>query len=333
MKQIKWWEILLAVAVVIFITISINSEEEVTKNPNIPKIIEPEDMYEGYPLLNKDGNYAKLDEKSTLTMKTEITDELMINGYYSLFPLYASFAYAVYPEDTYGEYGSCNGKVICLSDFDATHGLDNYNPDIAFALGVDGKGISSAHERENMTLVAKEALVFHTSVENEMGNITTEQIKQIYSGDVVKWEELGIDGEYIIAYQRDGNTQTMLNQFIDGISFTSPPREEYDFHGRERVKIADYRNHKGAIGYSYRYMTHDLVNKGKMKLLSVDGIAPTDENIRSGKYPFTVEVYAATRDAKKYKAEVYEAIAEFIEWMQGEQAQQLVTKTGYVSLY
>jgi len=276
MKQIKWWEILLAVAVVIFITISINSEEEVTKNPNIPKIIEPEDMYEGYPLLNKDGNYAKLDEKSTLTMKTEITDELVIRGYYSLFPLYASFAYAVYPEDTYGDYGTCNGKVYALASGDSgTH----ESPDIAFALGVDGKGISSAHERENMTLVAKEALVFHTSVENEMGNITTEQIKQIYSGDVVKWEELGIDGEYIIAYQRDGNTQTMLNQFIDGISFTSPPREEYDFHGRERVKIADYRNHKGAIGYSYRYMTHDLVNKGKMKLLSVDGIAPTDENI------------------------------------------------------
>ena len=330
MKKIKWWEVLLFAIVVLFVIIIINDRQDVTKNPDIPKIIEPEDMYDGYPTLFKDGNYARLDDKATLTMKTEITDELEIRGYYSLFKLYAAFAGAVYPEDTYNESGYCKGKVWALS---YGHSAPEEVPDITFALGTDKIGITSGHVSENMTLVGKEALVFHVSSDNEMDNITTEQIKKIYSGEIEKWEEMGIDGEYIVAYQRDGNTQTIIKHFIDDISFTTAPQEKYDYHGRSRVKIADYRNHKGGIGYSLRYMTHDLVNSGETKLLAVDGVLPTDENIRNGTYPFVLEIYAATRDSGRYPAATYESIMEFIEWMTGEQGQELVTKTGYVSLY
>lgn len=56
-----------------------------------------------------------------------------------------------------------------------------------------------------------------------------------------------------------------------------------------------------------------------------NGIEPSDKNIRSGKYPYSVPLYAIT-----LKNNNLETLPGFIEFMQGEQGQELAEKTGYV---
>ena len=66
--------------------------------------------------------------------------------------------------------------------------------------------------------------------------------------------------------------------------------------------------------------------EGAIKLLKVDGVAPTRENIRSGAYPYTVELYAATAGTTNPQ------VPKLLEWLLGPQGQDLVDQTGYVSL-
>ena len=63
-----------------------------------------------------------------------------------------------------------------------------------------------------------------------------------------------------------------------------------------------------------------------VKLLSVNGIAPTPENIRNGSYPFTTDIFAVTAGASNPH------VRSLIDWLLSPQGQELVEKTGYVGI-
>ena len=62
------------------------------------------------------------------------------------------------------------------------------------------------------------------------------------------------------------------------------------------------------------------------KLLKIDGVAPSAENIASGAYPFTVEFYAITNGAPKGNTK------KLIDWILSPQGQALIEKTGYAGI-
>jgi phosphate transport system substrate-binding protein len=65
-----------------------------------------------------------------------------------------------------------------------------------------------------------------------------------------------------------------------------------------------------------------------IKLLAIDGIEPSPENIASSTYPFTASLYAITvKDNKKMRT-----IQPFLDWMQGPQGQELVEEVGYIKV-
>jgi phosphate transport system substrate-binding protein len=104
--------------------------------------------------------------------------------------------------------------------------------------------------------------------------------------------------------------------------------------------VAMYRDEEESIGYSFRFYTQVMVNYSgidrsfggspldadQVKLLSVNGIAPTIENIKNGSYPFTQDVFAVT--AGMPNPHVYE----IIDWLLSPQGQELIEKTGYVGI-
>jgi phosphate transport system substrate-binding protein len=78
-----------------------------------------------------------------------------------------------------------------------------------------------------------------------------------------------------------------------------------------------------AIGYSYRYYAATMYQNPDAKLLSVDGIAPSIENIRNGSYPFASDFYAVTNGEPSGSSK------QLIEWILSRQGQELIEKTGY----
>ncbi len=60
--------------------------------------------------------------------------------------------------------------------------------------------------------------------------------------------------------------------------------------------VAEYRNTKNAIGYTFRYYATQMNADKNIKLLAINGISPTAENIRNGKYPYIVDAFMVTRE-------------------------------------
>ena len=89
--------------------------------------------------------------------------------------------------------------------------------------------------------------------------------------------------------------------------------------------IGSYDNAKEALGYSYLYYVNGLYKSGDVKVLSVDGAAPTDENLQSGAYPFTVYYYAVYEKGN-------ENAEKFVNWMISDDGQACIKQAGYVPL-
>ena len=92
-------------------------------------------------------------------------------------------------------------------------------------------------------------------------------------------------------------------------------------------QVADYRNKDGAIGFSFRYYMEGIIKNPDVKLLSIDGVAPTVENIQNGSYPITAPLYAVTWEGNTNKN-----LEPFLNWILSEEGQELVEKTGYIPI-
>jgi phosphate transport system substrate-binding protein len=117
----------------------------------------------------------------------------------------------------------------------------------------------------------------------------------------------------------------MTAKVMKGLELPPPLLEETSGNmGGIIIRVADYRNYSSAIGYSFRFFATDMSPNQNIKLLAVDGVEPTVENIRSGAYPFTIDVYAVTAGSKN------ENVPRLISWLLSEQGQALIEQSGYV---
>ena len=279
--------------------------------------------------------YLPFDENSKIvTLPKEasikLTENLpVVDGAAAVFPVYSAFVNAVYPETTelwdgVLEYNNTVGGYAEL-------GLKN--TDIFFGAYPSEEQIAEAksHGTEFVyTPIGYDAFVFFVHKDNPIDNLTTEQVQGIYSGEITNWSEVGGKDEKIAAYQRNegSGSQSMLIRFMDGKEIMEAPTEMVDDLMVGIVeRVSDYRSKPGSIGFSFRYYLEGIIKNPDIKLLSIDGIAPTVENIKNGSYPITASLYAVT-----YEGNDNENIDKFIEWVLSDEGQYLIEKTGYVGI-
>ena len=181
--------------------------------------------------------------------------------------------------------------------------------------------------------VVKEAFVFFVNKENPIENLTLSQIQDIYSGKYKDWSELGGNSSKIIAYQRpknSGSQSGMLELVMKGKKIMDPTTETVAQTMQDIINvISDYDNGKSAIGYSYYYYATTMYTKDTMKLLSVNGIKPTYENIQTGLYDIQTAYYAVIR-----KDEPEDSNArKLLKAMMSERGQNVAKEAGYVQNY
>ena len=83
----------------------------------------------------------------------------------------------------------------------------------------------------------------------------------------------------------------------------------------------------GSIGFSFRYYMDGIVGNTSVKMLSLNGIFPSAENIQNGTYPVIAKFYAI------YRADnTNENIPVLIDWILSEEGQQIIEETGYVRI-
>ena len=181
--------------------------------------------------------------------------------------------------------------------------------------------------------IVKEAFVFFVNKENTVEDLTLKQIQEIYSGKITNWKELGGKDTQIIAYQRpenSGSQSGMLELVMQGIKIAEPVKEHVQESMTDIVDvISDYSNKDSAIGYSYYYYLTTMYTKDSIKLLGVNGVKPTYENIKNGLYDIQTAYYAVIR-----KDEPTDSPArKLLEAMKSERGQAVAKEAGYVQNY
>ncbi|MBQ6257597.1 MAG: substrate-binding domain-containing protein [Clostridia bacterium] len=175
-----------------------------------------------------------------------------------------------------------------------------------------------------------DAFVFMVNDLNPVDSLTVQQIQEIYTGQHKTWADFGGTAQQLYAYQRphgSGSQTAMEEMVMRGLEIERVTANYISDGMADAVaQIGNYDNGPGAIGYSYLYYVNTLVENSGVKVLAIDGVAPTDENLQSGAYPFTVNYYAVYRKGD-------ENTEAFVSWLVSEEGQKAVRQAGYVTMY
>ncbi|MBO5822543.1 MAG: substrate-binding domain-containing protein [Lentisphaeria bacterium] len=252
-----------------------------------------------------------------------------IDGAYALYPVYSGVVRALYDKNKFedGQYLNTNGSDRTFSR------LLEKRVDLIFSAPPSKQQIADATAKGlkyEITPFAKEAFVFFVNSKNPIENITSQQIRDIYAGKITDWSQIDpeLNGK-IKPFQRNkgSGSQTMLEKIMKN-EIIMPPLKEDRLGGMGGIinDVAGYRNYQEAIGFTFRYFSTEMFRNGEIKLLAIDGIAPTMENIRNGTYPFIADCCIITVKPRD------ENIKKIVDFMFSPHGKELIEKTGYVAL-
>ncbi|MFQ9977535.1 phosphate ABC transporter substrate-binding protein [Clostridium cadaveris] len=168
------------------------------------------------------------------------------------------------------------------------------------------------------------ALVVNKDVAVE--NLTTEQIQDIFTGKVTNWKEVGGSDLPINVVNRSKSSGTRAT-FKDTILKDKDEKEglglTQDSTSAAKKTVKDT---SGAISYVALSNLRNDSEKEGLKLLKINGVDPTTENISSNKYPFWAYEYMIT------KGEPKGAVKAYIDYITSDETKDTIIKEGYIPM-
>lgn len=152
-------------------------------------------------------------------------------------------------------------------------------------------------------------------------SLSRDQVRRIYAGSIANWAVLGgPDMEIFAIGRRPGSgTRDTFNEIIMGSREAETPGVAYDSGESSEVKFSTQRS-DNAIGY----MGYSFVMKGDTRVVSLDGIEPTIENIKNGSYPLARKLYFVTLGRPSAGARA------FIDYVLSPTGQQIAMENGFI---
>ncbi len=169
--------------------------------------------------------------------------------------------------------------------------------------------------------VAKDGVAIYVSEANPLDSISMDNLRKIYSGEVSNWKNVGGNDGKIILYGRENSSGTytffkehVLNKGDFAASTQTLP-------GTAAVVSAITKDPNG-IGYGGEAYTKGVK---MLKIIPASGpaVAPTEENIRSGAYPLSRDLYFYLRQQPSG------ATKQYIDWVLSDEGQSVVKEVGY----
>lgn len=265
--------------------------------------------------------------KSTL----KLTDNLpVLDGAAALVPVYAAFINAVYPEGSvkyeggsfsddnfYGENFAPDSKMQYKNTVRGYQAIVDGTTDILFCAAPSAEQKKYADEKGVELIyvpVGLEAFVFFVNENNPVDSLTAEQVRGIYSGRYTNWSQVGGPNRIInpVSRLQGSGSQSAMDAFMGDIR-TAP---------KSPLAIAG-----ASIGFSFRYYMDGIVDNQAVKMISLNGVYPSAENISNGTYPVIAKFYAVYRaDNKKGNIPI------LIDWILSDEGQQIIEESGYVRI-
>lgn len=190
-------------------------------------------------------------------------------------------------------------------------------------------GISSRDlkEKELETGVSEKAIAYDgmaviINKENSVKDLTMEQVKDIYTGKITNWKDVGgEDSEIVLVSREDGSGTRDAFQEIVGFDSEqlSPKAQISDGSGSIKTMVSGNKNAIGYISFSY---VDDSV-----KAVNIDGVEPTAEKVKDKTYKLSRAFLLV------YKEEnLNDNSRKFIDFIMDKKGQDIVEDEGLISV-
>ncbi len=169
---------------------------------------------------------------------------------------------------------------------------------------------------------ALDGLALYVNDMNSVKVLTLQQIKDIYTGKITNWKDVGGPNAKIILYSRENNSGTYVyfkDEVLRGEDFAATAQ---NMPGTAAVVNAVSKD-KNGIGYGGSAYGKGIRELSVRKDSNSPAYAPTMDNIESGKYPISRFLYMYT------KSRPTGDLKKFIDWTLSVEGQKIVNEVGY----
>jgi phosphate transport system substrate-binding protein len=155
---------------------------------------------------------------------------------------------------------------------------------------------------------------------NPVASLTPAQVRDIFTGSVTNWREVGGPDAAIHLYIRDPMSGTYLG--FRELAMEDKPYATTTTKFTNYTAIAEaVGKDAGGIGYS----NIQLADKSGTKSIAIGGVAPTAASVNDGKYPFARVLHFFTN-----KSAEAPLAHDFVQFVQSSQGKQVLDQAGFV---
>jgi phosphate transport system substrate-binding protein len=169
---------------------------------------------------------------------------------------------------------------------------------------------------------ALDGLAVYLHKNNRVKELTMGQVKDIYTGKIRNWNEVGGADRKIILYSRENNSGTYV-YFLENVMLGEDFAPTTQFLPGTASVVNAVSKDEGGIGYGGAAYGEGIVELAIKKDADSPAYTPKLENIKSGNYPISRYLYMYVRNRPEG------AMKNFIDWTLSDEGQAIVTEVGY----
>ena len=190
-------------------------------------------------------------------------------------------------------------------------------------IGLSSRALKDEEKAEGLveTTVALDGIAIIVNKDNPVENLTLEQIAGLATGEITNWSEVGGNDAEVVMEGREAGSGTRDGfESIVGVEDTCKYANESTSTG---AVIANVSSNVNAIGYA---SLSAVENDETVKVVTVDGVAPSEETVLDGSYKIQRPFVFVTKDGTALS----EAAQAFFDFATSADANDIIRGAGAV---
>lgn len=220
------------------------------------------------------------------------------------------------------KYEEENDVKIEVNQIGSSAGITNAISGVS-QIGMASRDLKQEEKDSNLQelIIAYDGIVVVTHPSNPVKNLTMEQVKQIFTGEVTNWKEVGgKDMEIVVVSREDGSGSRDAFQEIVGYESGQLIKNAIVASGNGNIKTTVAMN-KHAIGFiSFEYIDESV------STMDINGVQAKAENVLAGQYELSRPFLFV------HKEDVPESAKQFMEYILTPEGQKIVESAGAIPL-
>ena len=217
------------------------------------------------------------------------------------------------------KYQETTDDKVEINQVGSSAGITNATTGVS-EIGMSSRDLKEEEVAEGLEeiAIAYDGIVVVTHPTNEVKDLSMEQIKQIFTGEVTNWKELGGENlEIVVVSREDGSGSRDAFQEIVDYGSGELIKNAIIASGNGNIKTTVATN-KHAIGFiSFEYIDESITP------LKIDGVEPTAKNVLDGHYKLSRPFLFVYKD-------VTDSGQQFIDYILSNAGQEIVAETGAI---